>query len=433
MNERNFAVDVIVKIKNGGYSSELLEKTPEKLNLALVRQFVYGVVENEILLNWIIEKYLDNPSKKLPLVVNTILELGIYQKFYLDSIPPYAITNEALKSCEYFNMSRYKSLVNSILRNIDKVDVKAKISKIPSVNERLKLEYSVGDDFYSFLSRDYKVKTIRKILESYKNVPDFVIRINRLKSSADHLKSKIESLHYQVEEHDFLDNALIVKNPKGIFETDLFKDGLFTVQGGGSILASLVLGPKTDSNILDICAAPGGKTCHLSELTKNSGKILANDLYSHKMKKIRENAHRLGCTNIEYDNFDAKIFQRELVESFDYILLDAPCSGSGIVGKNPEIKIKRTATDIYSLIKTQRTIMENCIKYLKIGGYIVYSTCSIFKEENENQRDFFLENYKNIQGVNFEYRNNSIPYLSLMPYEKGTDGFFISKYKKLSK
>lgn len=159
---------------------------------------------------------------------------------------------------------------------------------------------------------------------------------------------------------------------------------------------------------------------------------MANDLYSHKIAKIQENAKRLGCTNIEYSNFDAKIFQKELINTFDYILLDAPCSGAGIVGKKPEIKIRRTTKEINTLIETQRSIMSNCIKYLKIGGYIIYSTCSIFKEENENQREYFLKNHKNIESSPFEYKNNSVSYLSLMPYEKGTDGFFISKYKKTS-
>lgn len=432
MNERNFAIKTIEKIKDGGYASELMDKIPGEMNYSLVRQLVYGVVENDILLEWTIKQYLKNPNKKIPSLVDSILKLGIYQNFYLDSIPKYAIVNEALKSCEYFKMEGFKGFVNSLLRNTDKNYIHNRISKLPSVHDRLKLTYSVGNDFYSFLLKGYKVKTIRKILESYSEVPEMVIRINGLKGSKADLINELEPLSFQLEEIDFLDNGLIVKNPKGLFDTELFKNGLFTVQGGGSILTSLFLDPKLNCNILDICAAPGGKTCHISDLTNNTGKVLANDLYSHKIAKIQENAKRLGCTNIEYSNFDAKIFQKELINTFDYILLDAPCSGAGIVGKKPEIKIRRTTKEINTLIETQRSIMSNCIKYLKIGGYIIYSTCSIFKEENENQREYFLKNHKNIESSPFEYKNNSVSYLSLMPYEKGTDGFFISKYKKTS-
>ena len=170
----------------------------------------------------------------------------------------------------------------------------------------------------------------------------------------------------------------------------------------------------------------------MSELVSNTGEILANDLHGNKIEKIKENVKRLGCKNIKYSNFDGTSFQKDLVNSFDYILLDAPCSGSGIVSRNPEIKLRRTKDEIEKLIITQREIMDNCLKYLKVGGFLVYSTCSIFKQENEMQREYFLDRYENIKPIEFNYRDNNISYLSLMPYEKGTDGFFISKFQKTS-
>lgn len=432
MNERNFSIQVLLNVNCGGYSSELLAKTPSNLNSQLIRQIVLGVIENDIYLEMAVKEELDRPDKTLPQEVLAILKVGVYQKFFMNSIPDYAIVSESLKSCEYFGVENYKGLVNSILRKIDHSAIEKKISNMPSVNDRLKVKYSVGDNFYDFLIENYKIKTIRKILESYVKVPDLVVRINELKTSKDELKFQFDNLNIEFEEHPFLKNALIINRASNLFETDVFKNGYFTVQGGASILTSEILNPEKNSKILDICAAPGGKTCHLAEMVSNTGEILANDLHEHKIEKIKENANRLGCNNIKYSNFDAVLFKKELVDSFDYILLDAPCSSSGIVSRNPEIKIRRTKTEIGNLIITQREIMDNCLKYLKVGGYLVYSTCSIFKQENEMQREYFLDRYENLKPVDFNYRDNNMSHLSLMPYEKGTDGFFISKFQKTS-
>lgn len=432
MNERNFSIQVLLNVKQGGYSSELLSKIPKNLNSQLIRQLVLGVIENDIFLEMAISGELDKPDKILPQEVLTILKVGVYQKFFMNSIPDYAIVSESLNSCEYFKVTQYKGLVNSILRNIKNSTIEEKISNMPSVNDRLKARYSVGDKFYDFLIENYKIKTIRKILNSFSEVPELVIRINNLKTTKDELKHEFGKLGIEFEEHPFLENAFIIVRASNLFETDIFKNGFFTIQGGASILASTVLNPEKNSKILDICAAPGGKTCHLSELVSNTGEILANDLHGHKIEKIKENVKRLGCKNIKYSNFDGTSFQKDLVNSFDYILLDAPCSGSGIVSRNPEIKLRRTKDEIEKLIITQREIMDNCLKYLKVGGFLVYSTCSIFKQENEMQREYFLDRYENIKPIEFNYRDNNISYLSLMPYEKGTDGFFISKFQKTS-
>lgn len=432
MNERNFSIQVLLNVKQGGYSSELLSKIPKNLNSQLIRQLVLGVIENDIFLEMAISGELDKPDKTLPQEVLNIFKVGVYQKFFMNSIPDYAIVNESLNSCEYFKVTQYKGLVNSILRNIKNSTIEEKISNMPSVNDRLKAKYSVGDEFYDFLIENYKIKTIRKILNSYVEVPDLVIRVNNLKTSTKELKYELDNLNIEYEEHPFLENAFIIIRASNLFETDIFKKGYFTVQGGASILASTVLNPEKNSKILDICAAPGGKTCHLAEIVSNTGEILANDLHEQKIEKIKENAIRLGSKNIKYSNFDGTSFQKDLVSLFDYILLDVPCSGSGIVSRNPEIKLRRTKKEIGELVTTQREIMDNCLKYLKVGGFLVYSTCSIFKQENEMQREYFLDRYENIKPVEFSYRDNNISYLSLMPYEKGADGFFISKFQKTS-
>ena len=183
----------------------------------------------------------------------------------------------------------------------------------------------------------------------------------------------LEEKGYLFEQDLDFKEIIYIKNPFAIFNDEIFKKGYFTVQDKGSFMVSKILNPKENSRVLDICAAPGGKTCHMADIMKNSGKIIANDIYKERCKKIVENIERLGVKNTEVVNFDACNYKIEYFKNFDYILLDAPCSGSGIVKRKPEIKIKRTKEDVYEVVLLQRKIFDNAYRYLKNGGYIVYS------------------------------------------------------------
>lgn len=184
-----------------------------------------------------------------------------------------------------------------------------------------------------------------------------------------------------------------------------------------------------NSVVLDICAAPGSKSCNIQELTNNQSIIYCNDINNNKIDRIKENVYKCGVENVQYMNFDATILQEDLINKFDRILVDAPCSATGVINKNPEIKLFRTKKDVEDLVEIQRRILENCEKYLKKGGILVYSTCSLLKEENEENVDY-IENKLNLKREDIDFYGDKNEFIKLMPFQKGTQGFFISKFVK---
>lgn len=432
MNERIESVIILEKVNTeSGYSNELINSVKNQdLNRNFIRELVYGVIENKILLDYILSTKLKRPNKKLPTKIQEIFRISIFQILFLDNVPKYAIVNEALEAAKYFKLDKYKNILNAILRDIEKGDEEKYLKKIKDRNLRIQTEFSVSKDFYDILSEDYSTKTLIKILNSYNSKQEFIIRINKLKSCIEEVKNIFERNNILFKEHPFLNNSLIIENPGEVLKLEYFKKGFYTVQDGGSTLVSKVLNPKKNSRVLDLCAAPGSKTCHLSEIMENTGSILANDIHSKKLKKIQENIKRLGCKNIETVSFDASEYRKKYNGEFDYILIDAPCSGSGIVSRKPEIKLYRTKEQIQELITIQRKILENGFKYLKKGGSLVYSTCSIFSDENENQVKWILNNIENVNISKIDFRNKELDYIKLMPYEIGNNGFFMSKFTK---
>ena len=433
MSERIESVIILDKVNNdSGYSSDLISSIRnDKLNTGFIRELVYGVIENKRLLDYIIEYHLEKKNKKLPSLLREILNISIFQMLFLDSIPDYAVINEAVDMTRQFNLEKYTGFTNAILRKVSNAEAEDYLDNIKDKTKKTKIEYSVSEYFYSMLENNYSKKTILKILKSYNDKQDFIIRINNLKSNRNDVENILEKENYKFINHPYLENSLIIENPKDIFKTKLFKDGFFTVQDGGSSLVAKILNPKENSILLDLCAAPGSKTCYLSEIMNNTGKIIANDVYENKLVKIKENAKRLNCNNIETTSYDGTVYNSDMDEKFDYILLDAPCSGSGIVTRKPEIKLYRTKEQVEELICTQRKLLTNAFKYLKVGGSLVYSTCSIFKEENEEQMNWALKQFKNIELEEVDFADKKLEYIKLMPYSKGNNGFFMCKFKKI--
>ena len=221
-------------------------------------------------------------------------------------------------------------------------------------------------------------------------------------------------------------------------ETEEYKDGLFTIQDESSMLVAQIMNPKQGSFVLDLCSAPGGKTTHISEKMSNNGRILARDIYDHKLKLVEENSQRLGSTIIETEVFDASILDEKLIESADYVLIDAPCTGLGMIRRRPEIKWNRMESDIENISIIQSKILENGSKYLKPGGVLVYSTCTIEKDENLNIITDFLERNESYNFCGFDELLNSdkgmktakYGYIEIYPHVHNMDGFFIAKLMK---
>ena len=252
------------------------------------------------------------------------------------------------------------------------------------------------------------------------------IRVNNLKTDKDTLKKTLEDKGFKVENGNLSANALKILNPSGLVNTDEFKNGFFTIQQEGSMRTIEILDPREDSKILDLCAAPGTKTSYIGEYIKNKGQIIANDISKEKLPLIKENIDRLALENIKLISFDASIFKKEYEGQFDYVLVDAPCSGLGVMGRKPEIRYNRSMDDIKILAELQKDILDQAIKYLKKDGVLVYSTCTIGDIENK-ENFLFLSSQDDLELIPIEGKD----YIEYVNYIDKTDGFFISKFKKI--
>lgn len=393
-------------------------------NLSFLTKIVYGVLENKIYLDYMIRKLSSVRLKKIHEKILIILEIGFYDIHFLNT-KDYAIVNELVELTKEVN-PRSAGFVNAILRNF--IRDEKEIAKIKESDDlkSLSIRYSMPEEITNYIFENYGLEYTKNFLRYVNSEQLISIRVNNLKTNVSDLKKFLEAKSFIVKESNISKNALIILNPSGLANSEEFKEGLFTIQQEASMKAIEVLDPKENSNILDICAAPGTKTSYIGEYVNNKSKILANDLLGDKLSLIKENIDRLSLKNIELTSFDASIYQEKLKDKFDYILVDAPCSGLGVIGRKPEIRYNRTIEDINNLSLLQRQILENSILYLKRGGYILYSTCTIGNIENIENFNY-LKNKENLEVVPIDGKK----YLEFTNFIDHTDGFFISKFKKI--
>lgn len=383
-------------------------------------QLIYGVIENVKYIDYVIQKYSKMKLRKLDEKVLNILRIAVYELKFLKS-KKYAVINEAVNNTKKVNF-KAKNMVNAILRNIDR-DKNSFDINVKDNDEKLSIKYSVSLELVKYIKKNYD--NYEKIIASFTDKSNLSIRVNTNQIEKKELKETLEKKGFSVLTSDLTNNALIIENPSGLFDISEFLEGKFTVQDEASILVSEILNPKKNSLVLDLCAAPGFKSTHLLQIMENQGKVVSNDISLNKMDKIKENFERLKLTNFEITNYDATEFINDFENKFDYILVDAPCSGLGVIKRKPEIKINRSIKDIKSLVKIQQDILHKSYKYLKSGGYIVYSTCTIGDLENKFVVNDFIKRNKDIKFVDINGSN----YIEILP-DSNHDGFFICKMKK---
>ena len=422
MNIRNEIINITNSINNkSGYSSELLKTYDygdlDKRDIAYIKRCVFTEIENRFFIDYVISKCSDLELNKLDKIVLEILRMATTEILFMKTAD-YAVVDEAVELAN--NLTHYKDYVNAVLREVCRINLDEE-----DLGDEIK--FSINKELLKMLNKSYSKKTVKKLLKSFFYKSDFVIKQNKLKEN--NLKTNLENQGFVLEEHPFLKDSFIVRNPESIIDTNEFKEGKFIIQDGSCSLCAEVLEPMENSVVLDICAAPGSKSCNIQELTNNQSIIYCNDINNNKIDRIKENVYKCGVENVQYMNFDATILQEDLINKFDRILVDAPCSATGVINKNSEIKLFRTKKDVEDLVETQRRILENCEKYLKKGGILVYSTCSLLKEENEENVDY-IENKLNLKREDIDFYGDKNEFIKLMPFQKGTQGFFISKFLK---
>ena len=407
-------------------SSDMINSYAEKAsNLSLITRTVYGVLENKIYIDYMIRKLSDVRLKKIHKHVLLILEIGIYNIHFLET-KDYAIVDKLVDLTKEKN-KRSTGFVNAILRSFirDEKEI-AKIYENDDIKS-LSIRYSFPEEITKYIYDFYGMDYTKAYLRDAGRIRDLAIRVNTLKISRDDLKKLLIKAGFEIEDGKISPNSLLVKNPAGLASCEAFKDGLFTIQQEASMKAVEVLNPKENSKILDLCAAPGTKTTYLAEFTKNTGKIIANDISKAKNKLILENIQRLALENISLTNYDASTFVSAFENEFDFCLVDAPCSGLGVVGRKPEIRYNRNKETIVRLADLQKDILVNAIKYVKKGGYLVYSTCTLGPLENRNNFKFLMDN-KDLELIQIDGQD----FIEYKSFEANTDGFFISKFRKIN-
>ena len=427
-NPREKALQIINDVLYKGAfleeSLEILKKSNiDERDYNFIKEITTGVIRNRTYLDYVIKINSRVKIKRLHKLILSILEMAIYQMYFLDKVPDYSIVDESVNLAKIYGNRGSISFTNGILRSISKKD--APQVKIEDSIDNLSTFYSHPKFYTEYFYNNYGEEFTKKLLKANNEMPPFTIRVNTLKTSKSDLMNNLKELGFEIEETVY-DNALNILNPKGIIDTKYFDDGHFYVQDLGSILVASFLNPRENSSLLDLCAAPGGKTTHLAELMNNTGEIMACDKSQGKIKLIQENAKRLGVKNIEARVNDARVLNKEFIDKFDYVLVDAPCSGTGLYRKKPDIKWNKDLEDIRALAEIQLEILDKAKDYVKDGGELLYSTCSLSKIENEDVVNKFLENNKNFKIK--KLRNREV--LKLFPSTDGSDGFSISLMEK---
>lgn len=382
---------------------------------SFVRELVYGVLENKLLLDHYIDQLVKNGIGSLKTPELNIIRMGIYQLGYMDSVPEYAAVNESVVLAKKYCRSK-SGLVNGVLREY--LNKKLQLS-LPDRSEDevkyLSVKYSYAPWIVELWLEYYSTDFVESLLAAGNETPPMTVRLNWLRVMKRDLINKLREKNYEVDEGKLCQNALNIKGSR-ILSTDMYKLGMFTPQDESSMLVAEKLDPKHGETVMDVCAAPGGKTTAIAERMNNTGRIIASDIYRRKLDLIDKEAKRLGIINIETRSWDATRVDSSMLQKADRVLVDAPCSGLGVVRRKPEIKYKELTEEMELLPKKQLAILSASSGYVKPGGRLVYSTCTVNPKENERVVEAFLK-----KNPAFEKIERTL----LLPNVNGTDGFFI--------
>lgn len=439
-NPRKVAVNVLDKvIFQGGYSNitlnnEIKKSDLENLDKGLVTEIVYGTLKHKYTIDYILNSFIEKKIQSVDKKLINILRSAVYQLKYLDKVPEFAAVNEAVQLSKKKSTIASSKFINGVLRNIIRNNCEAKVLPKDEIS-LLSYKYSFKPWLVEFFISNYGKENAINIMKGLNLRPYVTVRVNSLKCDYDEVLNSLREDGYLVSEGEVAPEAIKIIKGSSIEENKFFKKGYITVQDESAMLVAPLLDAKENDIIFDLCSAPGGKTTHIAELINNKGVINAFDIYEHKLKLIEENSKRLGVDIIHPIQFDATILNGDYIDTASRVLIDVPCSGIGIIRKKPEIKDTKNLKDIAQIIEIQRKIMDNAAKYVKVNGILLYSTCTINKDENENNIKWFIEKFKNfeIEKINIGNKNNFIyseGCLTILPSEN-MDGFFIAKLKRI--
>jgi 16S rRNA (cytosine967-C5)-methyltransferase len=435
----------------GAYSNLQLNRSLQEAQLsrqdaALATELVYGTIQHQRTLDYRLAGLVAKGLDKLAPWVHQLLRMSTYQLLYLDRVPAHAAVNEAVQIAKKRGHAGISGMVNGVLRNMERRldEMKQPIQEADPV-KRIGIAHSYPDWLVKRWIELYGEQTAEAICATGNEPPHSSLRINRLRISREKALASMVESGYEAAESPLTSSGVIVSGGGNLAQTDGYSAGLWSLQDESSMLVAEVCAPQPGMTVLDCCAAPGGKSAHLAEIMEDRGRIVANDLHEHKRALIEEQAKRLGLASVQAVTGDAaELASRYPQQSFDLVLLDAPCTGFGVIRRKPEIKWTKTPDDVHAIAELQARLLAEAAKLVKPGGTLVYSTCTIEREENEEQIKVFLQKQPSFhldpawpQHILAPLRESGVigdtfaGFAQLLPQHFGSDGFFIARLTRI--
>ena len=430
VNERELVLDMLLQITRDGEYSHIVIKNVldkyqylDKRERAFITRVVNGTLERMIEIDYIINLFAKVKGNKMKPLIRTILRSSVYQMKYMDSVPDSAICNEAVKLAGKRGFVNLKGFVNGVLRNIsrnlDKINYPDEKDKV----SYLSVKYSLPEWLVKQWLNVYDEETVKTIGSAFLEEKPLTVRFNERKIKKEDLVGILKKEGVTVGEVPEIPCALYLSGYDHLSALPSFCEGLYQVQDLSSMQVALWSGVKEGDQVLDVCAAPGGKSIHIAELLNGTGHVEARDLTEYKVDLLRDNIERSGLTNIEAVCQDATVYDPDKKKSADIVIADLPCSGLGVLGKKPDLRYKMNEKTEADLVELQRKILSVVKDYVKPDGKLLYSTCTIHREENEGNVEWFLKEYPEFELVKDK---------QMIPGKDAGDGFYIAIIKRVN-
>lgn len=446
---RSAALEVLREVEDcGAYANlslqQVLSKGIAQADRALATELVYGVLKQRLLLDWHLQSFLSKPLTSLPEAVQQILRLGAYQLLFLDRVPARAAINEAVNQTKILGFSGLGGVVNGVLRNLER---QKQDLQLPDANkdqaQYLSIIYSHPLWLVQRWLKRWGFAATAQLCQANNAPAPTVLRTNTLRIDRESLVEQLRMANGEVHPGHLAPESLHIANFAAVEKLEPFQAGLCTVQDESSMLVAHVLGAKRGEYVVDACAAPGGKTSHIAQLMQNEGTIIAVEIHAHKVPLINGTCRRLGLNCVEVINGDALHLSKIITKPADRVLVDAPCSGLGVLRRKSDARWRKAEGDIAELKRLQTAILNEAARLVKPGGTLVYSTCTVEPDENfevikefrQSHRDFVPQDLNNLLPFRLERPEDihmaAKGYVQLLPHIHGTDGFFIARLDRI--
>lgn len=445
VNTRELALNILLQIEKEGVPChvavrQMLEKFQflPKQDRAFLTRLCDGTVEYQVQNDYVINQYSKTKIHKCKPVIRALLRMSVYQIRFMDGVPDAAVVNEAVKLASKKGFFQLKGFVNGVLRSIVREkDHLTFPDRDSDLTKYLSVRYSMPEFLVEEFLEQYPEDVTEKMLASFLETHPTTIRINRFRNTEEETLKSLEKQGVTVEKAPYVKEAWYIRDYDHLSRLTAFQQGRFQVQDVSSMLVTHAADPHPGDTVLDLCAAPGGKSLHMADRMLGCGFVQARDLTPYKVELIRDNIERSGLTNVTAEEWDATVPDPDWVRKADVVLADVPCSGYGVIGKKADIRYHASRNKENELIRLQRKILENAASYVRNGGTLVFSTCTVNRKENEENFRWFLEEFP-FEAVSL---NDCLPeelhseetaqgFLQLIPGIHNCDGFFLAKFRK---